>query len=117
MKTIAIPMKMNKYNDGLDTEHVLRVTNWTFSRFHIGAVPAGQSDRQAANGPLVDGPWAYAYGAAVVLNNQGGSGAESERKLAEGTEHLVALGDHVIIDGIEYKIEEDFNRNIKLTKI
>jgi hypothetical protein len=89
------------------TEHKLRIAGAdqsSMSRWGIGAVPRGQSARQVDGGPLVPGPWAYLFQLASVIDNYGGSGAESARERAAGLQHDAKPGDVVRIDGNEYTI-------------
>ena len=58
--------------------------------------------RKVMNGPMVPGPWAYAFALGTVIDTQGGTKAESERLRAQGLEHDVAQGDNLVIDGNEY---------------
>lgn len=83
------------------TDHVLSIRG---RRYGVGGIPEGASGRKVHEGPLVPGPWAYLYELATVLDNHGGTGAESTRMRAAGTEHVVAIGDAVCFDGCKYEI-------------
>lgn len=78
------------------------------ARFGVGCVREGESAVQRQYGPEVPGPWAYAYGLCSVIDNHGGTKAESERMQAEGREHTVNIGDVVEIAGNRYTV--DFSR-------
>ena len=106
-RKISIPMVPDPGREGrgLRTEHVIHVGN--YRRYGIGAVPRGASARKEQGGPMVPGPWAYVYGLSSVIDNHGGTGAERQRKLAEGTEHDVAEGDRLEIDGMTYALRID----------
>lgn len=105
---IVIPMTTQNHGGGwvsLRTDHVLQIAGARCRRWGVGAVPRGSEGRQVDGGPMVPGPWAYVYALSTVIDNYGGTAAESERKLAAGTEHRVAAGDLVEIDGVIYRIE------------
>lgn len=109
-RTISIPMVPDSDRPAplartLRTEHVINIGR--LKRYGIGAVPRGSEARKVQDGPMVRGPWAYVYGLGVVMDNHGGTGAERARKLAEGTEHDVAEGDLLEIDGVTYQIRID----------
>lgn len=89
--------------------------------FTVGAVKRGEEARQVNQGPLVPGPWAYAFGNAVVIDNHGGSKRDIEKQRAEGVLVECKLTDTLIIHGDEYAISfADGGRdkhNIKLTLV
>lgn len=92
------------------TDHVIRVAGaraTSSGRYRVGGVPRGASGRQVDGGPLVPGPWAYVYELAGVIDNHGGTGAESARMRAEGAEHDLVPGDVIRFDDREYKIALD----------
>jgi hypothetical protein len=92
------------------TDHVIRVKGaraTSSGRYRVGGVPRGASGRQVDGGPLVPGPWAYVYELAGVIDNHGGTGAESARMRAAGTEHDLVPGDVIRFDDREYKIALD----------
>jgi hypothetical protein len=92
------------------TDHVIRVAGaraTSGGRYRVGGVPRGSSGRRVDGGPLVEGPWAYVYELAGVIDNHGGTGAESARMRAEGTEHDLVPGDVIRFDDREYKIALD----------
>lgn len=85
-----------------------------WSGYAIGFVPAGQQARKVYKGPLVPGPWAYAFACATVIDNYGGSKREREDAEAKGLVIRAELGDMLRIDGSVFKILPDHNNNIKL---
>jgi len=118
MKTHHIPTKVRIPEPGESgLEHTLRDTSSTFDRYGLGLVPAGVAARQVTNGPFVEGPWAYAYRLAGVLDNRGGSRAESDRRVADGKETLFEMGDRLVIGGYVFKTEPAPNNNMKLTLV
>lgn len=46
-------------------------------RYQIGFVAAGEQARQAYGGPLVPGPWAYAFGLGFAITADGNPGQQS----------------------------------------
>ena len=73
-------------------------------RFGVGFVPEGDEGRKFMHGPMVPGPWAYAFGLCSVIDNHGGTGAERARNLKAKTEFDVAEGDKVEIDGVLFTV-------------
>jgi hypothetical protein len=55
-------------------------------RFKVGAVPRGSEGRKVHEGPMVPGPWAYAYGiaGAICANPEHGTFGEIRRAKAAG---------------------------------
>lgn len=76
-------------------------------RHGLGACLRDESGRRIQDGPIVPGPWAYAYGLAVCItaNPEMSSGAEAERGRAAGTEHVVEDGDLIELNGDFYEVE------------
>ncbi len=73
--------------------------------FHVGAVPVGGCGRKVDGGPLVNGPWAYAFGAATVIC---ASKAMQEHDAAKRADAIpVVDGSKVIVDTIEYTVAID----------
>lgn len=64
-----------------------------FAGYGFGMIPAGRSGRKETHGPLVPGPWAYAFGLCAVIDNHGGTGADGARGRVEGTCFTVKPGD------------------------
>jgi hypothetical protein len=99
------------------TDHVICVAGAQASssgRYRVGGVPRGASGRKVDGGPLVPGPWAYVYELAGMIDNHGGTGAESDRMRAAGTEHDLVPGDVIRFDDCEYKIALDARRYVIL---
>ena len=71
-------------------------------RWGVGYIPKGSEGRQEYQGPIVKGPWPFAYGLCTVIDNHGGSAAQSERDRAAGIEvdahegDLVEFGDGLL---------------------
>lgn len=61
-------------------------------RFKVREVPAGRSGRKVDGGPLVPGPWAYAFELCSYVADCGSSGADSQRLASEGNERAYAEG-------------------------
>ena len=71
--------------------------------YHVGAVPRGQSGRKVYAGPMVEGPWAFASGAATCLS---ASKALNERDAAERAKAIpVQDGSLLVIDNCQYRVE------------
>lgn len=103
---IEIPTRRDEYYLTSDHTIAVRGTGRGFNRrFGIGAMPADMSGRQVTGGPLVPGPWAFAFGLCSVIDNHGGSAREAAEKRAAGTEHVVDFGDELVIDGHAYTVE------------
>lgn len=118
-RTIEIPvehknpapgsMMFDLDNGHWSTKHVLNVHG---KRHGLGGWTAAGTGRLICGGPLVSGPVAYSFGLCVVIDNYGGTGAESERMRAAGTEHVAEFGDVVRLDGSSYRIDPvPYNRD------
>lgn len=84
------------------------------SGFQVGYVPAGESARKVYQGPLVPGPWAYAYPLCSVISTDGGTSAEMAREKAAGLLLHVALGDRIEVEGLAYAVKATDRYNIEL---
>lgn len=104
-------------NKGYWEKATLKVGTLNYAGFGLGFVPEGYQARQVTQGPMVPGPWAYAYGHASVLCDSGGTKSELERAAAEELLYYADLGDILELDGVLFKIEKTHNRNIKLVNI
>lgn len=79
-------------------------------RFGVGAIARGGAGNRVIPGSggaveKTEGPWAYAYGKASVIDCAGGTGAEIAANRRDGVEWDVAVGDLVEIDGVVYRID------------
>jgi hypothetical protein len=119
--THQIPTTLvDKYNTGkfeVQTDHIFRIDGRY--RLGIGGVARGDEGRQVTHGPLVPGPWAYAYGLCTVMCSEPEHGTYGEMKRLEAANkvHDVASGDHAVIDDVEYEIEVYRRQYIRLTKV
>lgn len=102
--------------DGRRSTHVLSLKG-TYHRFAVGRIAEGSEGRQVTDGPMVPGPWAYAYGLASVIDCHGGTGAEIERNQAEQREHEVTEGSRVRIDGVIYRVSVERGEFLNLTEV
>lgn len=74
--------------------------------FGIGHVKPGESSRKFYGGPMVPGPWEFAYGLAAVIDNHGGTAREIEEAQAGGFLLVVSPGEEVSTeDGRRYRVE------------
>lgn len=91
--------------------------------FGIGFIPAGHEARQVTGGPLVPGPWAYAYGLPAVIAQDGGTGTEIANERAAGLLIECAVGDLLNMQGHTFRItlagtpQHPDRHNIKLTEV
>lgn len=107
----------NKTDTGWSKGEKTFLNRSTSERYRIGFVGPEQSGRKETGGPMVPGPWAFAYGLCVVINNRGGSGAESARRLAEGNEIEFDFGDVFEIEGVQFCANVAHNGNLELTPV
>lgn len=110
MRTTTQEVPVLKPGQSHDGGSVLRVIGTgyhpeTGARFGIGAVKEGDEARKVQDGPMVPGPWAYAYGLCAVIDNHGGTKAESDRMQESGQEVTVQIGDVVEVDGHRYTVQ------------
>lgn len=73
--------------------------------------------RTVMNGPLVQGPQAYLYGLATVIDNHGGTGREVREVREAGMVVEAEIGDILNIDGHRYVVGKDWSRHANLTLI
>lgn len=50
----------------------------------------------------MDGPWAFMFGLAAVIDNHGGSAADIERERGQNLVIEAEAGDTLVLDGREY---------------
>jgi len=109
------PVTKYEKKQKLVTNHVLALPyRGYFKRFAVGVVVKGAEGRRDFGGPMVPGPWAYAFGLCTVIDNHGGTGAEAERNRAANTEHTINDGDLLELDGNVYKIRVVGREHLKL---
>lgn len=103
--------------DGKITD-TLRRREPILERYGVGCVRVGEEGRKIYDGPMVPGPWAYAYRLCTVVACGGeGSRKESEDGLAAKTEHLFSHGDLIEVDGVTYKTVRANNDNTHLEAV
>ena len=84
----------------------------TYHRFGVGAVARGQSDRKEQGGPLVEGPWAFAFGLSSCIS---ASKAMQEKDAEERAQDVVVEdGSKLVIDGVSYTVKVERREFIKL---
>ena len=76
-------------------------------RLTVCFIPADGLGRRETGGPILPGPYASTFANAVVIDNYGGTGAESRSLREQGLEFDVEEGDIVLLDGEEYVIRDD----------
>lgn len=69
--------------------------------FGVGSVPHGSEGRKVNKGPLVPGPFAYAFGLAVVIHSGSYEADNAERAAALRVED----GSRLQIDGVIYVVK------------
>lgn len=74
------------------------------SGWGYGGWTAEGKGRAVDQGPLVQGPYAFAFGLCTVIDNHGGTAAEIEQAKAEGRLYHLKAGDNVEIAGTVYKV-------------
>lgn len=72
-------------------------------RFGLGGWTAAGEGRLITQGPMVKGPYLYAFGLCVVMDNHGGTGKEHDDGVKAGTEIEIVDGDIVVHEGVAYK--------------
>jgi hypothetical protein len=70
----------------------------------VGCVKEGESGRQVSQGPLVPGPWAYAFNIGAVLTSNYKGKAEALRAEERRTIDILD-GDFIRVDSNVYKVE------------
>lgn len=77
------------------------------TRLKVSFIAPGGCGRRETGGPILPGPYAATFPLGVVIDNYGGTGAESRSLRERGLEFDVEAGDTVIIDGETYTIYDD----------
>ena len=90
----------------------------TYRYFGVGAIPRGGEGRKVDGGPLVPGPWAFAYGLATCLM----SDAYAEQKARDEADRQGAIeveqGSKLLIDGVWYRVDVDYTaRHLSLVAV
>lgn len=73
-------------------------------RHRVGHIAEGCSGRKETGGPLVPGPWAYTFELCSVIDNHGGSAAETTEARAAGTVLDISDGDLISVEGHVYRV-------------
>jgi hypothetical protein len=109
-----IPVRSSRYRetDTWTSDAVLKVGR---NRFKFGFVGPDGTAVRVDYGPALPGPYAYGFALGVAIDNRGGSGAESRRRL--GYEKDAQIGDTVEIRGYRFVIGAAPNDNIALTLV
>lgn len=99
---------------GRDKQAILIVEGGNLAGYTLGFVPPGQAARKEYQGPLVDGPWAYGFANATVMDNFGGTAAILFRAEQQGRLFRTKFGDTIEIDGRQFRVERNGPDQIKL---
>ena len=112
------PASHQPYDDTVKSDHVLALKG-TYHRFGLAAIPRGKSGRKVFQGPLVPGPWAFAFGLSSVIaaNPEHGTYGDIRRNKAAGLEHEVEAADLIRFDGVTYRIEVERRQYINLVAV
>lgn len=73
--------------------------------FGVNEVLPGDSARKVDGGDLVPGPWAYAFGLCIIIDNNGGTGRSIREEKARGVLVEADMGDVLEINGRHYQIK------------
>jgi len=118
---VTIPVTFKTSDSALQaghyqTDHVLNVRGKRHGICGWGVTGLG---RKVFGGELEFGPYAATYGLCVMLDNHGGSGAESRSLQEASLEHVLDFGDVIEIDHNLYEINRvPYNSDqIKLVKV
>ena len=87
----------------------------SYRRFGVGAMPRGMSGRQEMGGPMVVGPWAFAFGLSTCITN---SKAHQEADAARrATDIEVEEGTRLNIDEVSYVVRVIRGEFLKLEAV
>ena len=95
--------EVSPYRSGVSPETCTTLSTGRF-RFHVGHVAEGDEGRQVHGGPMVPGPWAYAFGLATVIDNHGGTAREIGDAKAAGLYLEVHDGQAIRVAGHVYEV-------------
>lgn len=114
--TGLVPSRYN-HTDTWETPAILTVDlgSGPAYRFGLGFVGADGECRRTTGGPMLAGPYAYAYGLATVIDNYGGSARELDEARTAGRVIDARIGDVLVFRGSRFLIERAANRNVELT--
>ena len=114
---IKIELEPQRYKDipGVAEKHTVSTTVLSMYSKHAGHVCRMKVSyigkdgcgRREYMGEILPGPYAAMVPLGTVIDNHGGSGAESRRLRDAGLEYDVEDGDRVEIDGLVYEIRDD----------
>jgi hypothetical protein len=104
--TVADEFLYAKYGDGVKSSEVrVMVEGQRGVGFGFIYVPPGATARRVMEGPMVEGPWADAYGLPAVMSDCGGTRTEIDEARAEGRLIECAPGDVLVIDGFRFTVQ------------
>lgn len=113
--THTVELDPSRYRDDVDQwnsaeGHIVslyaRYTRRT-ERFSILYVGPEGSCRLVHGGPIVPGPHAFLIPQCTVVAAVGGTGAESARNRAAGTEVELRAGDRLVLNGLVFEIQDE----------
>jgi len=120
MTPIEVPMfeKREPWGKTFASEAQLHLMG-TYHRYGVGFVPRGTKCRREFQGPLEDGPYAYAFGLPTVMaaNPEHGTAAEVERLRARGLIIEVRPDDLLSIEGEVYRVKVKSRIHIELEHV
>lgn len=104
------------YVGHFESPHVLAVnTGRAYRERHkVGYVDETGTCRRVFEGPILPGPYAFAFGLATVIDNHGGTAAEADRNRAAGTEYDVEHGDRLVLGTNVFRVEVNRYREVRL---
>lgn len=104
-----------------DTEAVLRVPFGTgpARRFGLGYIDPTGHARRVTGGPILPGPYAYAFGMGTCISADPrmGTGAETSALAARGLVFDARVGDVLCFQNSHWRIDRAPNGNVKLTHV
>lgn len=103
-----------------ESPHVLAINTGRRGRrerHKVGYVDATGTCRRVFEGPILPGPYAFAFGLATVIDNHGGTGAEADRNRAAGTEYDVEPGDRLVLGTNVFRVDVDRYGDVTLAHV